>query len=62
MRAAFGQRRKQLGNALRGSGLWTEDAIHGALSAVGVDPRVRAESLEPERLRDIARALPEAVS
>lgn len=62
VRAAFGQRRKQLGNALRGSGLWTEDAIHGALSAVGVDPRVRAESLEPERLRDIARALPEAVS
>ncbi|MEE2678996.1 MAG: 16S rRNA (adenine(1518)-N(6)/adenine(1519)-N(6))-dimethyltransferase RsmA [Myxococcota bacterium] len=60
VRAAFGQRRKQLGNALRGSGLWTEEAIHGALAAVGVDSRVRAESLAPELLRDIARALPEA--
>lgn len=58
VRAAFGQRRKQLGNALRGSGLWTAQSIADALRAAGVDARVRAETLEPAALLAIARSLP----
>ena len=42
VRAAFGQRRKTLGNALRG----VLDA--DALRAAGVDPQARAETLAPE--------------
>jgi 16S rRNA (adenine1518-N6/adenine1519-N6)-dimethyltransferase len=41
VRAAFGQRRKTLSNALRG--LLPAEAIHGA----GIDPRARAESVAP---------------
>ena len=58
VRAAFGQRRKQLANALRGSGLWTGESVDRALRAAEADPRARAESLDPELLLAIARALP----
>ena len=58
VRAAFGQRRKQLANALRGSGLWTGESVACALRSAEVDPRARAERLDPELLLAIARALP----
>ena len=54
VRAAFGQRRKTLANALRGAGL--PDPV-AACAAVGIDPRARAESLAPEVFRALARAL-----
>lgn len=46
VKAAFGQRRKTLRNALRGSFLGLAPAIVDAwLSAVGIEPRRRAETL-----------------
>jgi 16S rRNA (adenine1518-N6/adenine1519-N6)-dimethyltransferase len=54
VRAAFGQRRKTLLNALRGAGL---EASAERLEAAGVEPRARAESLAPEQLLALARAL-----
>ncbi len=64
VRAAFSKRRKTLANALRGANLAPESApraLEALLSRLGIDPRARAESLAPERLLDLARALaPEA--
>ena len=54
VRAAFGQRRKTLANALRGAGL--PDPV-AACAALGIDPRARAESLPPETFRALAHAL-----
>ena len=54
-RAAFGTRRKMLANALRAAGF---DAPAEALAAQGVDPRARAEALEPEVFLRLARSLP----
>jgi len=54
VRAAFGQRRKTLANALRGAGLPDPAA---ACAAAGIDPRARAESLAPDAFRALARAL-----
>jgi 16S rRNA (adenine1518-N6/adenine1519-N6)-dimethyltransferase len=53
VRAAFGQRRKTLANALRGAGLAEPGA---ACAAAGIDPRARAESLAPEAFLALARA------
>jgi 16S rRNA (adenine1518-N6/adenine1519-N6)-dimethyltransferase len=53
VRAAFGQRRKTLANALRGAG-WPDPA--GACAAVGIDPRARAETLPPEAFLALSRA------
>ncbi|MEE2665503.1 MAG: 16S rRNA (adenine(1518)-N(6)/adenine(1519)-N(6))-dimethyltransferase RsmA [Myxococcota bacterium] len=55
VRAAFGQRRKTLANALRGGGFG--ERCDAAIEAVGVDPRARAETLEPEAFRRLAAAL-----
>ena len=44
IRAAFGQRRKTLGNALQSAGL-TREQITAALDAVGIPPTARAEEL-----------------
>jgi 16S rRNA (adenine1518-N6/adenine1519-N6)-dimethyltransferase len=49
VRAAFGQRRKTLANALRG--LLDADAIRAA----GIDPRARAESVPPPGFVALAR-------
>jgi 16S rRNA (adenine1518-N6/adenine1519-N6)-dimethyltransferase len=60
VRAAFSQRRKTLANALRGAGLAPEGApraLEDLLRRLGIDPRARAESLAPERLLALARAL-----
>ncbi len=51
VKAAFGQRRKTLGNALRQ--LLNHDAIVGA----GIDPRVRAETLPPDAFVRLAHML-----
>lgn len=51
VRAAFGQRRKTLSNAL--SGLLDADAIRAA----GIDPRARAETLAPQQYVALARGL-----
>lgn len=54
VRAAFGQRRKTLANALRG--LLDADAIGSA----GIDPRTRAEALPPAAFVALARRVPRA--
>ena len=60
VRALFNQRRKTILNGLRGAGLAAsgdKDALVAALAAVQVDPRQRAEKLEPEVLLALARRL-----
>ena len=49
VRAAFGQRRKTLANAL--SGLLDSDIIRAA----GIDPRARAETVSPQQYVELAR-------
>ena len=58
VRAAFGQRRKTLANALAGAGLAGPEDEPPArwCQRAGVDPRARAESLEPEAFVALARA------
>ena len=53
VQAAFAHRRKTLANSLALSGIDAGDAI----AALGLDPSVRAEALEPERFLDLAEAL-----
>jgi 16S rRNA (adenine1518-N6/adenine1519-N6)-dimethyltransferase len=64
VRAAFSKRRKTLANALRGAHLAPESTpreLEALLHRLGIDPRARAESLAPERLLELSRALaPEA--
>lgn len=62
VRAAFSQRRKTLVNALQGGALEPvpeANQLVGALEALEVDPRARAESLAPETLLALARRLAE---
>lgn len=54
VRAAFGQRRKTLANALHG--LLDADAIRGA----GIDPRARAESVPPQGFVALAQRVDSA--
>ena len=51
VRAAFGQRRKTLSNALR------DVATSAQIEAAGIDPRVRAEQLAPHAFVTLARTL-----
>jgi 16S rRNA (adenine1518-N6/adenine1519-N6)-dimethyltransferase len=59
VRAAFGQRRKTLLNALRGASLpgAAPDEVRAILTGLGIDPRARAESLPPAAFVSLARAL-----
>jgi 16S rRNA (adenine1518-N6/adenine1519-N6)-dimethyltransferase len=58
VRAAFGNRRKTLWNALRaGAFPGGEDALRTALARCGIDPRVRGETLAPEIFLELTRAL-----
>jgi 16S rRNA (adenine1518-N6/adenine1519-N6)-dimethyltransferase len=59
VRAAFAQRRKTLANSLRGALEPAPDpaAVVRLLEELGLDPRARAESLDPEQLLALARAL-----
>jgi 16S rRNA A1518/A1519 N6-dimethyltransferase RsmA/KsgA/DIM1 with predicted DNA glycosylase/AP lyase activity len=64
VRAAFGTRRKTLANALA-IGLApavSAAAIAAALERAGIDARARAESLAPEVLLDLSRALAEVAA
>ncbi len=57
VRAAFGQRRKTLGNALRGGGLGSPERLAAALAAVAIDGGRRAETLTLEEFARLADAL-----
>jgi 16S rRNA (adenine1518-N6/adenine1519-N6)-dimethyltransferase len=60
VRAAFAKRRKTLVNSLRAGALGAEhtvDELKAALSHCGIEPRARAESLEPAQLLALAREL-----
>ena len=58
-RAAFGQRRKTLSNALRGrlDPAPSAETLLRVLNELGIDPRARAETLPPERFVALTRAL-----
>jgi 16S rRNA (adenine1518-N6/adenine1519-N6)-dimethyltransferase len=60
IRAAFGQRRKTLRNALRGAG-WPVPAVESALAASGIAGARRGETLGLEDFGRLARALPARV-
>lgn len=62
VRAAFGQRRKTLRNALRGADgpPWSEEAVEAALAAAGVDSRRRGETLSLAEFVRVANALARA--
>lgn len=58
VRAAFGMRRKTLVNALRGGGFDRDTAgLVATLEEVGIDPRARAETVEPAAFLALTRAL-----
>jgi 16S rRNA (adenine1518-N6/adenine1519-N6)-dimethyltransferase len=56
VRAAFGQRRKTLGNALSAWLKGDRGAIEGFLRARGIDPRRRGETLSVDEFIKLARA------
>jgi 16S rRNA (adenine1518-N6/adenine1519-N6)-dimethyltransferase len=55
--AAFGHRRKTLANALALSGLTSRERAVEALAAIGREPNVRAEALDPPELVALEEAL-----
>lgn len=57
VKAAFSQRRKTLANSLAGSLGLGREMIMAGLKACEVDPMRRAETLSPEELAGVARAL-----
>ena len=62
IKAAFGNRRKTLKNALAASGLSLDtQTILQALSAAGIDPSRRAETLQPGEFVALAISLREAM-
>jgi 16S rRNA (adenine1518-N6/adenine1519-N6)-dimethyltransferase len=63
VRAAFGNRRKTLVNALLQGGAFspprTADELRAVLARFGIDPRARGETLSPQQFLDLARTLAE---
>lgn len=57
VKAAFAQRRKTLGNALRAARLATPEALHDAFARSGIDPGRRAETLSVEEFATLSREL-----
>jgi len=60
VRACFAKRRKTIANSLLGAGLprsGDRAQLGEALSAAGIDPGARAESLSPRQLLELARRL-----
>jgi 16S rRNA (adenine1518-N6/adenine1519-N6)-dimethyltransferase len=53
VRAAFGQRRKTIANALKGGG-FPEEKIRAALKEAGVSPQARAETVSIEKFAKLA--------
>jgi 16S rRNA (adenine1518-N6/adenine1519-N6)-dimethyltransferase len=63
VKASFAQRRKTLLNALRGaSSPLPKEEIEAALTAAGIDPRRRAETLNLAEFQRLAEALKKALS
>ena len=63
IKAAFGNRRKTLRNALAAAGLnINTDIARQALSNAGIDPKRRAETLEPSEFVALSVALQEAIA
>lgn len=60
VRAAFGQRRKTLGNALAAIPGWGARGARVALEAAGVDARRRGETLSMDEFAAVANAAPPA--
>jgi 16S rRNA (adenine1518-N6/adenine1519-N6)-dimethyltransferase len=61
-RAAFGNRRKMLVNALLQSGVFspaTAEDLREVLRRLGIDVRARGETLSPQQFLELARALEE---
>jgi 16S rRNA (adenine1518-N6/adenine1519-N6)-dimethyltransferase len=56
-RAGFGQRRKQLRNALAGGLSLPQEEIDASLARAGIDPRRRAETLSVQEWAALAQAL-----
>jgi len=59
VKAGFAQRRKTLGNALRAARLVPEERLQAALTAAGLDPRRRGETLEVAEWAALERGLGE---
>jgi 16S rRNA (adenine1518-N6/adenine1519-N6)-dimethyltransferase len=61
VRAAFGNRRKILVNALLQSGVFsppaTAEELRGTLIRFGIDPRARGETLTPQQFLELTRTL-----
>lgn len=57
VKAAFAQRRKTLGNALKGGRFVEPDALAAAFEKTGIDPGRRAETLTVEEFATLARSL-----
>jgi 16S rRNA (adenine1518-N6/adenine1519-N6)-dimethyltransferase len=57
VKAGFSQRRKTLGNALKGARVAPAVALAGALAASGIDPSRRGETLAIEEWAALERAL-----
>jgi 16S rRNA (adenine1518-N6/adenine1519-N6)-dimethyltransferase len=54
---AFAHRRKTLANSLQLAGVAAREEVVAALAALGLDPSVRAEALEPPLFVELARSL-----
>ncbi len=57
VKAAFAQRRKTLGNALKSSRLASAEELQAAFASTGIDPVRRAETLSVEEFAALSRAL-----
>ncbi len=60
VRAAFGQRRKTLANALSGGG-FAKETVRAALEAAGIDPTARAEEIPLDGFARLADAFTASV-
>jgi 16S rRNA (adenine1518-N6/adenine1519-N6)-dimethyltransferase len=58
VRAAFGQRRKTLGNALSAVPGWGKEGARAALAGAGIDPQRRGETLDMADFASLANAGP----
>lgn len=52
----FGMRRKQLGNSLRSASQLSAEEALSVLDQLGIDPKLRAESLSPTELASLMRS------
>lgn len=57
VKAAFGQRRKTIANALRAGRFRSPPALRDALEAAGIDPGARAETIPIEAFAALSRTL-----